>query len=295
MGGVMSGLVSSLGVGAMRILALLPLPALRALGWLLGWALYLLVADRRRIVQTNLSLCFSELPAHISRGLEAKIFIKFAQSWLDRSWLWHAPQAVLAQRLRITGAIEMLDGKAPTVLFAPHFMGLDAGWTALTLHIPRAFTTIYTDQTNKTLDAWILQGRQRFGHVRLFGRADGVREIASALKTGQALYLLPDMDFGEKDSLFVPFFGVSTATVPSLPRFARLGGAQVLSVATRLTVQGYEVHISGPWADFPTPDLHADTARMNRELETLIRSMPEQYYWVHKRFKTRPAGEAGVY
>jgi len=103
------------------------------------------------------------------------------------------------------------------------------------------------------------------------------------------------MDFGPEESLFVPFMGVNTATVPSLSRFARLGRAQVLSLVTRMTPQGYEMSLQEAWDHFPTADLFDDTLRMNTELAEHIRATPSQYYWVHKRFKTRPEGEASVY
>jgi KDO2-lipid IV(A) lauroyltransferase len=89
--------------------------------------------------------------------------------------------------------------------------------------------------------------------------------------------------------------GVTAATVPSLPRFARLGRAPVLTLVTRMTQHGYELTLSDAWPDFPSEDVAADTLRMNRNLETAIRLSPAQYYWVHKRFKTRPEGEASVY
>ncbi|MFD2379397.1 hypothetical protein ACFSTJ_20645 [Ottowia pentelensis] len=111
-----------------------------------------------------------------------------------------------------------------------------------------------------------------------------------ALREGQMLYLLPDMDLGPQESIFVPFFGIPTATVPSLPRFAKLGGARVVPVVTRLTPDGYEVRVHPAWQDYPGNDVAADTARMNAELQAWIDTMPEQYYWVHKRFKTRPEG-----
>jgi Kdo2-lipid IVA lauroyltransferase/acyltransferase len=122
-----------------------------------------------------------------------------------------------------------------------------------------------------------------------------VREITQSLRAGEPLYLLPDMDFGDKGAEFVPFFGTLAATVPSLSRFARLGKAKVVPVITRLTPTGYDVQVLPAWQDFPSADAHADTARMNAELEGYIRSMPAQYYWVHKRFKTRPPGEAELY
>jgi Kdo2-lipid IVA lauroyltransferase/acyltransferase len=163
------------------------------------------------------------------------------------------------------------------------------------LNVPRQYTSIYTDQSNKIVDAWMLRGRQRYGISRMFGRADGVRQITQSLRAGELLYLLPDMDFGDKGAEFVPFFGVTTATVPSLSRFARLGKAKVVPVITRLTPTGYDVQVLPAWQNFPTDDAHADTVRMNDELERYIRTMPAQYYWVHKRFKTRPAGEADLY
>jgi len=279
----------------MRALAHLPLAWVRALGWLLGRVLYVLVVPRRRVVQRNLELCFPAWTAAQRRALGRRIFTHVAQAWLDRSWLWHGRPAAVRERLRITGAMDELQGAQPTVIFAPHFVGLDAGWTALTQQLPRAFTTIYTDQANKVVDAWILAGRRRFGSGRLFGRADGVKTIVSALREGAPLYLLPDMNFGPEESIFVPFYGVQAATVPSLPRFAKLGRAKVVPVTTRMTRSGYEVRVGPAWPGFPSDDMAADTARMNRHLQEYIDTMPEQYYWVHKRFKTRPAGEPPVY
>jgi len=288
-------MLSHLIIALMRTAGRLPLPWVRALGWLLGWLLYALVAARRHVVQTNLRLCFAHLPAAQLRTLTRQVFVHFAQSWLDRGWLWHGQPEVVRQRLHVCGAVDELAGHDPVVIFAPHFVGLDAGWTALTQQLPRHFTTIYTDQANKVMDAWILAGRQRFGSAQLFGRTDGVQSIVTALRTGHPLYLLPDMNFGPHESVFVPFYGVAAATVPSLSRFARLGRAKVVPVITRLTASGYTVEILPAWTDFPSSDAVADTVRMNVCLQTYIDAMPPQYYWVHKRFKDRPDGAASVY
>lgn len=279
----------------MRGLAHLPLPWVRALGMLLGWFLYLLVASRRHVVQTNLRLCFSALTEVEIRTLTRRVFVHFAQAWLDRGWLWHASPEVLQQRLRLQGVLQALEGNEPVVIFAPHFVGLDAGWTALTQQLPRQFTTIYTDQANKIADAWILQGRRRFENGQLFGRIEGVKTIVAALRSGKPLYLLPDMNFGPHESVFVPFYGVSAATVPSLSRFARLGRAKVVPVVTRMTATGYTIEVLPAWENFPTDDQQADTTLMNLRLQGYIDRMPEQYYWVHKRFKDRPAGDPDVY
>jgi KDO2-lipid IV(A) lauroyltransferase len=244
---------------------------------------------------TNLHLCFPDQSKRQIRALTARTFVHFAQAWLDRGWLWHGSPSVVRRRLALTGAVDELQGSEPVVIFAPHFVGLDAGWTALTQQLSRQFTTIYTNQANKVIDAWILAGRQRFGHVRLFGRVEGVKTIVATLRAGDPLYLLPDMNFGPEESVFVPFYGVSAATVPSLSRFAKLGRAKVVPVVTRLTRKGYEVEIMPAWQGFPTNDVVADTALMNQRLQTYIDTMPDQYFWVHKRFKDRPPGVASVY
>lgn len=278
-----------------RAIALLPLPLVRGLGAVLGWLLYALVASRRRVVMTNLRLCFPQWSQDELRAQTRRVFVRFAQSWLDRGWLWHGSEAVLRRRLVLEGDLQALQGDKPTVLFAPHFMGLDAAWTALTLNVARRFATIYSPQLNAAADAWIYAGRQRFGAPEMVARLDGVKPIVAALRAGEPLYLLPDMNFDPSESLFVPFFGVQACTIPSLSRFARLGRAQVVPIATRMTPGGYAVRVLPAWSDFPTTDLEADTTRMNRELESYITPDPSQYYWVHKRFKDRPNGEAPPY
>lgn len=287
--------MSRLGILFMRFLALWPLAWVRGLGWALGWLLYLVVFPRRHVVKVNLALCFPGWSPQERARLMPRIFICIAQSWLDRGWLWHARPEVVRSRLKLVGAVEEFEGEQPTVVFAPHFVGMDAGWTALTLLVPRAATGIYTNQSNKVLDEWILGGRSRFSRGRPFGRAAGVKELVASLRRGELLYLLPDMNFGPQESIFVPFYGVPAATVPSLSRFARLGRAKVVPMVTRLTSTGYEVRILPAWTDFPTADLEADTALMNLRLQGYIDEMPQQYYWVHKRFKSRPPGEPGVY
>jgi KDO2-lipid IV(A) lauroyltransferase len=286
---------SAFGLVVLRLLGYLPLRWLRALGAGLGWLLYRMVGSRRHVLLTNLRVCFPERTDLERQAMARESFVRFAQAWLDRSWLWHRSAACIQARVQLTGEVSSLLAAQPTVLFAPHFVGLDVGWTALTLQLPLRFTTIFTPQSNATVDAWVAQGRVRFGQVRLFSREDGVKPIVSALRDNEVLYLLPDMNFGANESIFVPFYGEPAATVPSLSRFAKLGRARVMPVTTRMTPTGYEVVVHPAWADFPTNDVAADTALMNQRLEALINTMPTQYFWVHKRFKTRPPGASELY
>jgi KDO2-lipid IV(A) lauroyltransferase len=287
--------MTRLGILLMRLLAHLPLGGIRALGWMLGWILYVLVPPRRHVVQVNLALCFPQWSAAERRRVGREVFVHVAQSFLDRAWLWHADPEVVRRRVVLTGALHELAGSDPTIVFAPHFVGLDAGVTGMTQQVPRRFIGIYTRQSNPVVDAWVLQGRHRFGGARPMSRSEGVREIVSALRAGDIMYLLPDMNFGPAESIFVPFYGVPAATVPSLSRFARLGRAKVVPVVTRLTPGGYEVNVLPAWDHFPSEDVAADTALMNLRLQEYIDQMPGQYYWVHKRFKTRPPGAPQVY
>ena len=283
------------GILFMRALAPLPLGVVRALGNALGRLLFVAARPRRRIALTNLRLCFPHWTEAERVALARRNFVYFTQAFLDRSWLWHGDPAVVRQRLRITGAVDDLTREGAVVMFAPHFYGMDAGGSAVMQQIDRPGCTIYSTQPNAALDEWMQRGRQRFGDATLLSRTEGVKPIVRALREGKMLYLLPDMDLGPHESVFVPFYGVPTATVPSLSRFARLGHARVVPVITRLTDFGYEVKVHPAWPDYPTADATADAALMNRHLQDYIDEMPEQYYWVHKRFKTRPPGEPSVY
>jgi len=288
--------ISHLGIWFMRAIAHLPLGVVRAMGAGLGAFLYFVVIPRRRIAMRNLELCFPQWTKAQRRAVVWRHFIYFAQAWLDRSWLWHAPPEVVRKRLSLAGAIDEIAGDAPVILFVPHFLGLDTGVTALTLLTPRRIMGVYTRQSNAIVDQWIFDGRHRFAQdSRGLHRSEGVREMISAVRGGAAMYLLPDMNFGAEDSIFVPFYGVQAATLPSLSRFARLCRAKVVPLITKLTDTGYEVRILPSWKDYPTNDIVADTALMNKRLEGYIDEMPAQYYWVHKRFKSRPPGEPGVY
>ncbi|MBK6869303.1 MAG: lipid A biosynthesis acyltransferase [Burkholderiales bacterium] len=283
------------GVLFMRALAPWPLGVVRALGGVLGRLLFLLARRRRRIALTNLRLAFPGLSEAERLALARRNFVYFAQAFLDRSWLWHGDSEVVRQRLRITGAVDDLTRAGAVVMFAPHFYGMDAGGSAIMQQIDRPACTIYSTQNNRALDEWMQRGRQRFGDATLLSRTEGVKPIVRALREGKMLYLLPDMDLGPHESVFVPFYGVPTATVPSLSRFAKLGQARVVPVVTRLTDFGYEVKVHPAWPDYPTADASADAVLMNQRLQGYIDEMPDQYYWVHKRFKTRPPGEASLY
>ncbi len=288
-------MLSRLGVVFMRMLSVLPLGWVRWLGRILGNLLYAAARSRRRIALINLALCFPGLDRAQREALAREHFVRFGQAWLDRSWLWHGNPETTRRRLRLTGEPGVFDGGMPLVIFAPHFVGLDAGWTALTQAVPRKFATIYMPLENLVVDQWVKDGRQRFGEVLMFPRSEGVRKIAHDISAGALLYLLPDLDYGPSTSEFVDFFGIQAATTTSLSRFCRVARAQAVAVISILTPDGYDIEVSRPWPDFPSADAIADTQGMNAHLEELIRQHAAQYLWTHRRFKTRPPGAPSLY
>ncbi|THU03773.1 lipid A biosynthesis acyltransferase [Lampropedia puyangensis] len=282
-------------IALMHALAFLPLSWLRGFGSMLGSFLFVVAKPRRHVTLTNLRVCFPEVDEATRIQWARQSFIYFCQTWLDRSWLWTSSPEKIRKRLQLSGALHELDSPGPLILLAPHFYGLDAAGVAMALCSTRTAVSIYTKQPNPVLDAWIKERRARFGDVLLFNRAEGLRPVIKALRDGGALFLLPDMNFGDRESIFVPFFGIPAATVSSLPRFAQMGRARVIPLLARVTPTGYDIELQSHWQDFPTEDVVQDTTRMSLAVESWIRTMPAQYFWVHKRFKSRPPGEPPIY
>jgi len=281
-------------IGLLWSLHWLPLPALRALGWGLGRLLYILGSERRNVVLINLRLCFPGKSEAEREIIAKRHFIAFARSVLDRTLGWWAPRERLERIVRMTGEEWLNDpqGRA-TILLAPHFVGLDAGGTRLSMQLVGC--NVFSTQKNPVLNKLLYDGRMRFNKQELLSRQDGMRKIIKALKAGRPFHYSPDMDFGPEESLFVPFFGVQTATVPALSRMVRFTGARVVPVVTRQDKDGYLLEVMPPWENFPGESVEADTEFMNRFIESQVLRMPEQYFWLHKRFKTRPPGEQRFY
>ncbi len=285
-----------LGLGLIWLLHFLPLAVLSRIGAAVGMLLYALARARRQVVLTNLGLCFPELSAGARRDLARRHFRAFGRSLLEHGILWWGSKQQVSELVRVEG-LEHWRGIAgrPVILLAPHFIGLDMG--GIRINADYRFNSVYSRQKNAAFEAILHHGRTRFGNTTLFARQDGIRPMIKSLKKGETFYFLPDMDLGERDSVFVPFFGVEAATITALSRIARLAGAVIVPCVTRQLPggAGYVVRLYPAWIDFPGGDLEADARRMNAFIEERVRETPEQYYWLHKRFKTRPAGEPSPY
>ena len=285
-----------LGLALIWLLRFLPLQVLARLGAALGTVLYVLAGARRKVVLINLRLCFPQLQDDECRRLARAHFRAFARSLLEHGILWWGSGADVQALVKVEG-LEHWRGVTdrPVILLAPHFIGIDMGGIRLASEF--RLNSVYSRQKSAAADAIFIHGRTRFGQTTLFARQDGIRPMIRSLKGGEPFYYLPDMDLGARDSVFAPFFGVQAATITGLSRIAGMAGAVIVPCVTRQLPgnAGYVVKLYPAWRDFPSGDLNADAKRMNAFIEERVREMPEQYYWLHKRFKTRPDGAANPY
>lgn len=286
--------MTRLALFLMWLLHWLPLPQLAALGRGLGRLLFRFGKRRRHIALTNLRLCFPDLTEAERVERARRHFAAFGRSFLERGLLWWAPEARIRSLVQVNGR-EHIDAlrDRPMILLVPHFVGLDMAWTRMSMDYD--MSGIYANQKNLLFNAALYKGRARFGKSLMLSRQESTRKGLKAMKSGMPFFYLPDMDFGERDTIFVPFFGFPAATITGLSRLARMAKAVVIPVIARMEDDRYVIDIGPAWADFPGESIEGDTRRMNAFLEGEILKMPEQYFWLHRRFKTRPPGEKGVY
>ena len=272
---------------------LLPFCLMRAIALPMGWLFYLALGRRRKIGLTNLQLCFPDWSAAKRQQTLRQHFVQMCSVILAYSiLLWGSPSRI-RNLVRVEG-FEHFEAVAdrPIIILAPHFIGLDFG--ASVFRLERSGASMYSQQRGVFHDI-SLQIRSRFNQPTLIKRTEGIRPVVRALKQKLPFYYLPDQDLGAKESIFAPFFGIQTATVPALAKLAAVSGAAVIPVITTLQGNGFVSRYYPAWDHYPSNDTLQDTSRMNAFIEQIAREYPSQYYWLHRRFKTRPEGEDSVY
>lgn len=278
----------------------LPMGWQSALGRAVGALLLRLGRGRRRIARRNLELVFPELTPVEREALLREHFAWLGRSLLERGMLWYASPARLKRLIHVEGDVTLAErSERPVMWLVPHFMALDAAGASTQLFQSRKVASIYQAQSNPVFDAAIRRGRLRYGNGQVFERHDkGVLPLIRAIrKEGVVFFNLPDMDFGRKETVFAPFFGIPASTLLAPSKMARSLNMIVQPVVAEMLPggQGWRVRYLEPWTDWPTDDPAADAATMNAWIESEIRRLPAQYLWVHRRFKTRPEGEPRLY
>lgn len=271
--------------------AQLPLRPAQAVGRALGAAFYALSARRRFIAGVNLELAFADCDGTERRQLLRHHFASAGMGFIETALSWWGPRRRMARLARIEGIEhlhEALAGGRGAILFSAHFTSLEIGGRLLAEHIP--LHVIYRAHENPLFERIMSANRER-----RYGKAmprEDMRGMIRSLKAGHAVWYASDQNYGHKHSVFAPFFGVPCATNTATSRIAKISGAPVVPFfTTRLTqAQGFLLHFGPPLEHFPSEDALADATRLNTLIEAHVRRFPEQYLWMHRRFKDHPEG-----
>ncbi len=282
------------GVFVLWLIHFLPFRVIVAIGNGIGSLLYLLAAERRRVGEINLKLCFPEKSETERSKLLRDHFKMFVRGLIERSILWWSSAERIRGLIRVEGIehFEAIHGH-PAILLTPHFVGMDAGGQWIAQHTDTV--CMYANQKSRYMTELLLEKRARFRNQYLYSRQQGLRPIIKGMRENMPFIYPPDQDQGVKDGVFVPFFGVQAATMTSVSRIAQMTGAKVVPSITRTLPDGYVLTFYPAWENYPSGDAVADARRMNEFIEQRILEMPEQYFWLHKRFKNRPEGEEKYY
>jgi Kdo2-lipid IVA lauroyltransferase/acyltransferase len=287
-----------------KALSLLSARLIWAISVGVAWVGWHLAKSRRRIALRNLELCFPQKTEAERIAIVREHFRAYVRAALEHGFLWNASAQAIRDYVVLHDEHEWRkfregDDKRAVIWLCPHFIGLDAA--AIRISIDTVACSIYSTQSNPDLDRLIYEGRTRFNPSEIFSRTEGIKPVIRAMRKGLPLYYLPDMDFGARESVFVPFFGVNAATLTAVSRLAKLTNAAVVPViATQRPLQrgykhGYDVRFYPALENFPSGDDMADAKRINELVESHVLENLPQYLWTHKRFKTRPTGEASFY
>ncbi len=284
-----------IGLGFFHILGALPMSIGLLFGRFLGDLFYYVAGSRRRIARVNIAHCFPQLSAQEQSTLLRKVMHSTGKSVVETSVALWGPERQLKQRYSIRGLehIQAAQARGQGVLLVGcHFTTLDAAARILSFHVK--YDMLYRKDPNPLLAYKLISARESFAGTAIV-RSD-TRQLIKNLRRGHVVWYAPDQDAGSKNGVFVPFFGVPAATVVATARVAQLGKAAVLPFAHyRDENNHYHLIIEPPLEDFPTGDDIADTTRINHIIETAVAKQPDQYLWVHRRFKTRPEGEPSFY
>lgn len=288
---------SALLLGLVKAALLLPYPRILDAGRLLGRAVQRLSPRRAHIARVNLALCFPELDAAARERLLREHFDALGVGVLETGMAWCLPdERIRGLIAEVEGLEHLKDARAAgrgVILLSAHFTATELGVRLLNLLTP--IHPMYREHENPDLRD-IMHGSFK-PHFEAVIPRDDVRGMLRSLRSGHAVWYAPDQNYGRPNRVFVPFFGVPAATNAATGRFARMTDALVIPYfAHRLEgARGYRLELTPPLEAFPGADDDSDTARINGIIEAWVRRVPAQYLWVHRRFKTRPEGEADLY
>ncbi|KAB7627330.1 LpxL/LpxP family Kdo(2)-lipid IV(A) lauroyl/palmitoleoyl acyltransferase [Alkalilimnicola sp. S0819] len=284
-----------LGLGLLWLITRLPHRAGMAIGRALGRLSYRLAKSRRHIAQVNVRLCFPELSEAEREALVRRNFEYTGMTVIEMGWAWWVGDERFAPLGEIQGLEHLQAALARgqgVLLVGGHFTSLEIAGRLLVPHAN--FPVTYRAHKNPVMEYILRRARNRY-YDSAIERHD-VRGMIRALRKGMPVWYAPDQDYGRRHSVFVPFCGVSAATVTGTARLAGMSKATIIPAQFYHRPDGrYQIILHPPLEGYPSGDEHADAWRINAFIEEWVRQRPEQYLWAHRRFKTRPEGEPRPY
>ena len=282
--------------GLLRLVSLLPYFALVFLGKIIGNVIQVIFRSRQKVVDINLKLCFPEKSDDERRKIRKECFQNIGISLLEMSMCWWWSERRLKPLVEIRGQEHLdaaLQNGHPVIFITGHFTSLELGGRLFTLSNP--LQAMYRTQKNRLFDSYLYTRRKSYlaGTISRKNMRQMIRGIKDLIPTWYA----PDQNFANEKNVFVPFMGIQTATISAGSRLAQSTGAAMLPFypERKKDGSGYIIWIEPPLDDFPSGDDAKDATEINAQLEKFIRINPDQYMWIHKRFKTRPEGEPPIY
>lgn len=285
-----------LAVGFMWLVSRLPIRWIFYLGKAIGFLGYHLARSRRHITEVNIAKCFPHLEPELRRQLVRNNFTHTGIGALEIALPWLNPHRDLSDHYRVEGLEHLRQAQKQgrgVVLVGAHYTTIDV--TSQFLATLEFVDVMYRPNKNPVWE-WLQTSGRRHHFQGVVDRSD-MRQIIKRLKAGRAIWYAADQDYGRKHSVFAPFFGLATATITVTSRLADRNQSPVLMLhqLRNLSDQSWTLRFSPVLENFAQGDLEADATRLNQILEDSLRQVPDQYLWMHRRFKTRPPGEDSFY
>jgi KDO2-lipid IV(A) lauroyltransferase len=287
--------LSWLGLGLMRLSVYMPARLQVWSGNVIGTVMRLVMSSRTRVARRNLALCFPELSEAAREKLLKKSMNTMGMMMIETALSWWASDRALSRRVRYHGLAHLEAAKATgkgVILLTGHFTSMEMGGRAIMMKMPAY--VMFRHLKNQLFNAVMM--RSRTFHSEGIVMRDDIKAMLRALKNGKVVWYAPDQDFGPRNSIYAEFFGVRAATIAATARMAKMTGANIVPFVPRRNADGsYDISIFPAWENYPSGDDVADAQRINDWLEQQIRQSPEQYFWIHRRFKTQPEGKGLLY
>lgn len=284
------------GLGMLRLIAWMPYPLQYLAGHLLGILFWLLPLPQKKIIKTNLKLCFPESNLEERKKLLLRNCLSMGMAVVEVAMSWWSSDRQLKKLVSIDGLENLqaaLEKNNGVILLSPHFTTLEISGRLLSLHRP--FHVMYRDQKNAAFDYVMTRARER--HYKKAIHRNDIKSLLLSLKSNMPVWYAPDQHFGGANHVMVKFFGYPVPTNPATARITKISQSPVLAFHQRRLpgLGGYHLQLEPVLENFPGDDIATDTLRVNQTLEKMIMACPDQYLWAHRRFKGPPGVKDSPY